>query len=134
VNKPIAVFDLDGVLAEYHGYGDGAIGKPLELGVNLAKRLHSEGFKIVVQTCRTNYSDNYESRVKEKMKVLQWLYTFLPFAELCEDGKAQGHVYLDDRGVHISPNWMGIKSSEYVYGAVVRLAFDAIEQEKPKDV
>ena len=65
----IAVFDLDGVLAEYHGFGNGDIGKPLELGIKLAERMHDAGFKIVIQTCRTSYG-SVENRGKQTAKVL----------------------------------------------------------------
>lgn len=129
--QAVIIFDLDGVLAEYHGYGDGEIGKPLKQGIDLAYRLHEDGFKILVQTCRTSYGDNLDARSMAAVKVSTWLHTHLPIAILdLSNGKAHGHVYLDDRGVHIPPNWAGVIDYKAIYGATFRLAFDAIEQEE----
>lgn len=128
-DRLVAVFDLDGVLAEYHGFGDGEIGKPLELGIKLAERLHDDGFKIVVQTCRTAFGSDELAKKAQIDKVESWLTAYLPCSELyLGSGKAHGHVYLDDRGVHIPPNWEGASTNGYAYHAARYVADLAVLQ------
>jgi hypothetical protein len=44
--------DLDGTLAEYHGWGDGSIGKPIPLMIERVKRWLSEGREVRIVTAR----------------------------------------------------------------------------------
>lgn len=127
--KLTCVFDLDGVLAEYHGFGDGEIGKPLELGIKLAERMHDEGFEVIVQSCRTSYGDSIENREKQIARINHWLIAYLPIAELYTgDGKAHGHVYFDDRGANVPMNWKDVHNNDYVFYTGMRIAKEAEQQ------
>lgn len=122
MNKKTCVMDFDGVLAEYHGFGDGQIGKPLELGIKLAERLHDEGFEIVVQSCRISYWADDGMKMGRINSIQRWLVAYLPIAELyLGEGKAFGHVYIDDRGVHVNTNWEGRhdNQTEFITAMVV---------------
>jgi len=127
--RPIAIFDLDGVLAEYHGFGDGEIGNPLALGIELAEKYHNEGFKIVVQSCRTSFG-SVEKREEQTARVQSWLTAHLPIAELyLGEGKAHGHVYFDDRGTNVPMNWENVRNNSYVFDYGMRIAREAGNQD-----
>ena len=119
--------DLDGVLAEYHGFGDGQIGKPLELGIKLAERLHDGGFEIVVQSCRTSYGGGRAGEI-QRQRMVKWLQAYLPCARVEIDGKAFGHVYIDDRGVHVNTNWEGRHDNQKEFIAAMAIAEEAVKE------
>ena len=127
MSKRICIMDLDGVLAEYHGFGDGEIGKPLELGIRLAERMHDEGFEIVVQSCRTSYGSGRKGEI-QRQKIVKWLEAYLPFARVEINGKAHGDVYFDDRGVNVPMNWENVRNNDYVFFTGMRIAKEAEQQ------
>jgi hypothetical protein len=122
----VAVFDLDGVLAEYHGWPkDGSIGKPIPLGVELAHKMADAGFDILVQSCRTNAAHGEAAAQLQHDRILGWLReNSLGFAELWTEGKAMGDVYFDDRAVHVPLNWNGMWGAEYF----LKLGIDRAEK------
>ena len=94
--------DFDGVLAQYSVW-NGLIGASIPEGAKLARMLKREGFKVVVQSCRTN-RDLDKQRLNYDSIIL-WLRDHdIPFDELVVSGKALADVYVDDRGVNFPSN------------------------------
>lgn len=114
-HQKVAVFDFDGVLMEYHGFGDGSLGPPNRMGLELANRMYELGFKIVVQTCRTNPRWGYNSH-KQYIMIYEWLQDYdVPFYDLVYEGKAIADVYFDDRAVHIPKNFEDFEDTVYLH-------------------
>ena len=114
-HQKTAVFDFDGVLMEYHGFGDGSLGPPNRMGLELADRMYELGFRIVVQTCRTHpqWKDNSH---RQYLMILEWLEDYnVPFDHLEYGGKALGDVYFDDRAVHIPKNFEDYEDTVYLH-------------------
>lgn len=105
VRRPVVCFDLDGTLAEYHGWtGLTDIGKPLTRGVNLLKEV-SKFARIIVFTCRNNPRLNSGLSQAELTKfITEWLIkNELPFDEVYEgEGKPVADAYVDDRAVEFN--------------------------------
>lgn len=121
-------FDLDGTLAEYHGWkGIEHIGKPIKPMCDLAKRLHAEGKLVKIVTARVAPEpvrvDGVPPIMQERLVsvfdsgqndwVLKYAHTFVE--EWCE--KHLGFVpevthkkdplmlwLFDDRTVQVEPN------------------------------
>ena len=104
VQKTVAI-DLDGCLAYYDGWrGPGYIGPPIDTMVLVCHWLHARGYRIVVNTCRLNRTNNEEYSVdteKSLGTIRKWLNDHkLPFVEISLDaGKPFAHAYVDDRAV-----------------------------------
>lgn len=103
MSEKIAVcLDFDGILAHYTKW-DGTIGSPIAEGKKLVQMLRDAGYKIVVQSCRTN--PIYRNTEKAKQEMESWLRdNDIPFDEVFTDGKAFAYVYVDDRGVTFPSN------------------------------
>lgn len=103
MTEPITVcLDFDGVLANYTVW-NGTIGELNPEGIRLARLLHNTGFKIIVQSCRTNPS--FKDAEKNKQEMMAWLIkNKIPFDELCTEGKAVANIYVDDMCVHFPSN------------------------------
>ena len=118
--------DLDGTLAEYHGWkGWEHIGKPITEAVELVRMLHDDGVRIIVFTCRMNKTMNKISgidTVKMEDQILMWLIDQeLSFCEVSSDeGKPFAHAYVDDRAVPFPLNGVGEMASEYLHELVCR--------------
>ena len=50
--------DLDGTLAEYHGWNDGKIGEPIQLMVERVKRWLAEGKSVRIMTARVGVQED----------------------------------------------------------------------------
>jgi hypothetical protein len=116
--KPIVCFDFDGVLAFYDGWkSDGSIGLVNPVGAELAKELHSRGFIIKIQSCRTNPQFGDDAK-KQILLICSWLNeNDIPCDELVLEGKCLAHVYIDDRAVAFPRN--GGSPQELLY-AILR--------------
>lgn len=103
MTEPITVcLDFDGVLANYTVW-NGTIGELIPEGIKLARLLHNTGFKIIVQSCRTNPS--FGDAEKNKIEMASWLIkNEVPVDEICTEGKAMANIYVDDRCVHFPSN------------------------------
>jgi len=90
LHQKTVCIDLDGTLAEYHGWkGWEHIGKPVTKAVELVKMLHDEETRIIVFTCRMNKTMNKISgidTVKMEGQILMWLIDHeLSFCEVSSD-------------------------------------------------
>lgn len=85
----VVCFDFDGVLSKYDGWkGADSTGSAISKAVSLVKKLHSDGFKIVVLTARSKLST-----------VQKWLDAHgLSFAK-ATNTKPPAAAYIDDRAV-----------------------------------
>jgi len=103
MTEPITVcLDFDGVLAHYTEWY-GTIGKVNPEGKKLAQMLRSAGYKIVIQSCRTN--PVFKAVEKNRREMGAWrIEKGIPFDEIFVEGKAFAHVYVDDRGVNFPLN------------------------------
>jgi len=103
MTEPITVcLDFDGVLAYYIEW-DGTIGRVNPEGKKLAQMIRDAGYKIVIQSCRTN--PVFKSVEKNRNGMEKWLIeNGIPFDEIEVGGKAFAHVYVDDRGVNFPLN------------------------------
>lgn len=99
------VIDFDGVIAEYEGWKDGAIGEPVEGVVKALEHLRALGFRLVIQTCRTHPLWGASNSLTNLLKLVVWLRTNkIPYDEIDLYGKAIGDYYIDDRAIRFR-NW-----------------------------
>lgn len=93
---------MDGTLAEYHGFGDGEIGKPIEPMVRRVKRWLSEGRDVRIMTARVA---NPHERLGEKKKIRVWCQEHL--GEVLEITNEKDYAMIelwDDRAVEVRKN------------------------------
>ena len=107
-------FDFDGVLAEYDGWKDGAIGEPIPEGVVLANACRAMDYKIIISTCRT-HPEHAPGNGYQYRDIRNWLNeNKVPFDWIEMDGKPIADVYVDDRGLyfdqHMGKNMKGYGS------------------------
>ncbi|KKN39369.1 hypothetical protein LCGC14_0744030 [marine sediment metagenome] len=97
--------DFDGVLAHYIHWKDGGIGEPNPEGVKLVRLLKANGYRVVVQSCRTSPVFGADRAVEQTAAIGAWLAQHgIPVDEVVTEGKAVAHAYVDDRAVYFSPN------------------------------
>ena len=102
---PVLVVDFDGTIAQWAPSGYPDIGKPIEGATRFLQLLNTEGWKIIINSCR--------SGGEHEAAMANWLETNdIPFDEINHnsdypwaDGKPVGDVYLDDRGVRFEGQW-----------------------------
>jgi len=102
---PVLVVDFDGTIAQWAPSGYPAIGKPIAGARRFLQLLEGEGWKIVINSCR--------SGAKHETAMRRWLDdNEIPFDEINHNsdypwakGKPVGDVYLDDRGVRFEGRW-----------------------------
>jgi len=106
--RRIAV-DLDGVLAEYHGWtskGFQKIGDPLPGAREFLQKLRGRDLEIVIYTTRCSKEVNPEYSVEWlKDKVIDWLeLNGMEWDEVyAGQGKPLASAYVDDRAVLCRP-------------------------------
>ncbi len=104
--KKTIVTDFDGTLAEFATYPE--IGKPKKNVIEKLRKLHDEGYEIVVSSCRFNRKDEEEARNEEEynkeLKTIKaWLKSNnVPYDRLWMQEKPKALVYLDDRAVNVN--------------------------------
>lgn len=102
---PVLVVDFDGTIAQWAPSGYPDIGKPVTGAQRFLRLLSGEGWKIVINSCRTG--ERHEATMR------RWLEdNEVPFDEINHNsdhpwarGKPVGDVYLDDRGVRFEGSW-----------------------------
>jgi len=102
---PVLVVDFDGTIAQWGPSGYPEIGKPLQGAQRFLNLLKGEGWKIVINSCRSG--PEHEAAMR------RWLEdNEIPFDEINHNsdypwagGKPVGDVYLDDRGVRFEGRW-----------------------------
>ncbi len=102
---PVLVVDFDGTIALWAPSGYPDIGEPIEGAHRFMRLLKSEGWKIVINSCRSG--SDHEARMA------RWLEDHnIPYDEINHNsdypwaaGKPVGDVYLDDRGVRFEGRW-----------------------------
>lgn len=124
-------FDLDGTLAEYHGWmGEQNIGAPVAPMVNLIRQLHERGVEVKIVTARVSprgqpvsvhlnpyMAESLTVEAPDKMPwafeirwgarefIQEWCYRNLGFVPEITHEKDYRMLYLvDDRCVQVEPN------------------------------
>lgn len=92
-------FDLDGTLAEYHGWrGIMHIGKPIQRIGDLAKRLHSDGKEIRIVTARVAPGEDPVKTILARAIIASWCRENLGFVPpITHEKDALMETLYDDR-------------------------------------
>jgi len=99
-------FDLDGTLAEYHGWISAShIGKPVPIMVELVKNILAHGKKVKILTARASLAI-YPDQAEESIIAIQaWCQEHIGQVLEITCEKDQGMMMLyDDRCVQVLPN------------------------------
>ena len=105
--KTLAI-DFDGTICKEQSFKDGEIWQePNEGAVEVITKLKSQGWKIIVFTCRARPQwDNYPAGIDQ---VSNWLIKHnIPFDEITSN-KPIARAYIDDRAIRFT-NWQDIKN------------------------
>lgn len=99
-------FDLDGTLAEYHGFqGIGVIGTPIPSMVKLVQKYLSEGKTVKILTARVASTHEYSDRIFAQAAITAWCRVHIGVALPVTAEKDQYMVTLyDDRAIHVEEN------------------------------
>ena len=109
--RPRVCLDLDGVLAKYEAWrGADQVGPPLPGALDFARSL-AKMADIIIYTSRCSNDNGGEtsnsnlSPAQLRVHVVQWLEKHkFPFADVYTgQGKPKAAAFIDDRGVHCSP-------------------------------
>lgn len=96
--------DLDGTLAEYHGWGDGTIGVPIPAMVDRIKRWLAGGIEVRIVTARVSDGPGRSADI-QRLLIEQWCETNIGQKLLVTNCKDFAMVELwDDRAVQVIPN------------------------------
>ena len=103
--KVLAV-DFDGVTSDYEGWlGKGRFAPPVD-GVSLyLSRLKSEGWTIIIHTCRSELKDVRRYLVEHSIPFDHLNYNPDNKKFGLSPKKPQADVYLDDRGICFDGDW-----------------------------
>jgi len=105
--------DLDGTLAEYHGWGDGKIGRPIPIMLNRVKEWLANGNTVKIFTARATDGD-------QTSIIHEWLKeNGLPILEITATKDFRMIELWDDRCVQVIPN-TGIPVKEYITARFVK--------------
>lgn len=100
------VFDLDNTICSGDKVGDSHFfKKPVKPIIDEINRLHSLGYKIVIETSRGMYTNgNNESAViaKHGEDTLRWLRENHVMYDMIKFGKSYGNLYIDDKAIRPS--------------------------------
>lgn len=106
--------DLDGTLAEYNGWGDGKIGRPIPKMMDRVKGWLAEGRVVKIFTARAGFDKSQVPEIK------QWLKeNGLPALEVTATKDYDMIELWDDRCVQVIPN-TGTSITEYVTSKFVK--------------
>src|SRR3990172_4736090 len=97
-------FDLDGTLAEYHGWGDGSVGVPIERMVNIVKQFMADGYTCKIVTARVSTREGQELQ-QQKDYIEQWcIEVFEHPLEVTHQKDFHMYCLFDDRAVAVEKN------------------------------
>lgn len=107
-------FDLDGTLAEYHGWrGIMHIGKPIQRIVDLAKRLHSDGKEIRIVTARVAPGEDPVMTILARAIIASWCRENLGFVPpITHEKDALMETLYDDRVHAVEQNTGRVLNTE----------------------
>ena len=143
--RPTICLDLDGVLAEYHGWrGIEHIGEPIEGAVEFSKQL-AEFAKIIVYTTRCKeYPGNtpappgaaaIDRRCVEELACIveRWLkkHGFAYDEIYTGQGKPFAVCYIDDRAITCQPQEF---EPAFAYGLAVKKAKQSCDKLRKQDI
>ncbi len=113
--------DLDGTLAEYNGWGDGKIGRPIPKMMDRVKAWIADGQAVKIFTARVGPHQSATQLNKTISEIRNWLETHgLPRDLEITATKDYDMIELwDDRCVQVIPN-TGISITEYVTSRFVK--------------
>ena len=97
--------DLDGTLAHYGGWGDGAIGKPIPLMVERVKAWLAEGIPVKIVTARVAGDQDTDRYFNAHRAITQWCVDVFghPLPITCAKDYDMIELW-DDRVVQLVPN------------------------------
>ena len=97
--------DLDGTLAHYDGWKDGAIGEPIPLMVEKVKELIAAGATVKVMTARVSKMASDEERRVQHIAITLWTerHIGVRLRAVCEKDFGMIALY-DDRAVAVEHN------------------------------
>src|SRR5580658_1874400 len=106
--------DLDGTLAEYHGWDNGKIGRPIPKMINRVKTWLSAGKNVKIMTARVNPGGKVED-VQYHIKLIEdWCLEHIGHILPVTCTKDyQMYELWDDRAVQVVPN-MGITLEDII--------------------
>ena len=96
---PTIAVDFDGCICEFAWP---KCGPPRENVCEALRRLHTEGWEIIIHTSRANFDTHLVlTRYRRCMEMVEWLgQNGIPYRKLWgKPGKPIAHFYLDDRGL-----------------------------------
>lgn len=107
--------DLDGTLAEYHGWNNGLIGKPVPAMVARVTKWLSEGVTVKIMTARVSVIGGYSAESnrsadtqfadEQKRLIQEWCLEHIGMALEVTYCKDFAMIELwDDRAIQIIPN------------------------------
>ena len=114
-SKKTVCVDVDGVLFVYEGWkGIHHFGKPIAGAAEMLKKLHEDGYEIVIHTTRANPDVNTDYITRELREILaeQLVKHGMVFNRI--EGKPIAVGYIDDRAIPCRPDTFGVKA---FYGA-----------------
>ena len=95
--------DLDGTLAEYHGWNNGEIGEPIPKMALRIRRWQKKGVPIHILTARA--ASNNKDRLEQIKKISDWCFKYFGerFPITAEKDRMTMEIW-DDRAVQVIKN------------------------------
>ena len=107
--KNIAV-DFDGVVHEFHGWGDGTCyGEPIDGSIEAIKKL-SEEYNVIIFSAKVRPDRPIVNGKTGTELVTEWLkkYDLLQYITDITHEKPRAKFYIDDKAVYFNNNWNDI--------------------------
>lgn len=120
--------DLDGTLAEYLGWGDGSIGKPIHLMINRVKEWLASGQTVKIFTARAAPQPDEVQRDRMIYEIRDWLENVgLPRdLEITATKDFRMIELWDDRCIQVVPN-TGVPIKEYITARYIKTLMPGIK-------
>lgn len=122
--------DLDGTLAEYHGWSEGKIGKPIPVMINRVKEWLAKGEIVKIFTARVQPQQTALSMNKMVNEIRDWLETAgLPRDLEITATKDYNMIELwDDRCIQVVQN-TGVSIEEYITSRPIKFVLPGANHE-----
>jgi hypothetical protein len=107
--KNIAV-DFDGVVHEFHGWGDGTCyGEPIDGSIEAIKKLSAE-YNVIIFSAKVRPDRPIVNGKTGTELVTEWLkkYDLLQYVTDITHEKPRAKFYIDDKAVYFNNNWNDI--------------------------